>query len=262
MVNNIVFMSNEGLLYFKTNFDNYLELYKELNVDEINQELVSKGFINKTDLLFKFEPLLHEGNSDLPNNEMFLLNIKNIYGNLSNINLYQALNEGFWCSMYHTYYADHLTNYITSNYNKKSINENIKSSVLFMHGTKRSLIVNNLSRYWWLGYYLIDEANKENPYHILEFYTSTGDITGKSMITFSSNLLNNKEVLFGVLLGIKKSIELGYIKNSRSHYVEIIKELNITSATTILDLYTRDEIIRKTCNYFNSNYGSTRSAEK
>src|SRR5699024_3111890 len=122
---------------------------------------------------------------------------------------------------------EHLFDYINTNKDKKNFENSLKGSVVFTHGNNRSLIVQNLARMWWLGYYLYDEDNNKNPYELLDFYTDSGDIVGRSNVFFSSNLTSNKNLRHGIIDGIKELVELGIIEHQRKYYTNINKYFNI-----------------------------------
>ncbi len=62
---------------------------------------------------------------------------------------------------------------------------------------RRSLIVNTISKYWWVGRTLYDE-NSENPWKLLEYFKS--DYSTRTLILLSSSYANNHKI-------IKKTIE-------------------------------------------------------
>ena len=152
--------------------------------------------------------------------------------------------------MYNLYYWEDIMEYININKDRKTFKNGFKSSMVFTQGNKRSLIVQNLSSLWWLGYYLYDDSNIDNPYELLDFYTDTKDIVGKSTVFFSSNLTNNKNLTFGIIEGIKYLADLDVIENKRYYYVEVNKYFNIVGGVRLLDFMSRNEVKKETIEYF------------
>lgn len=238
---NIKYCTDDFLEEFKTNFDSYISMYIDKNGEKISEVFNSKE-IKEGKVEFEYKPLKTYKNSSNPERD----NIKIIYESLNHLTPVQASQEKLWVAMYNTYYIDHLFNYIDSNKDEKNFETRLKGSVVFTHGVNRSLIVQNLSRMWWLGYYLYDENNKENPYELLDFYTSIGDIVGRSTVFFSSNLTANKNLRFGIIEGIRELVEVGHIKHQRVHYTNINKYFNLLGGVKILDIMSRDRVKNKT----------------
>lgn len=226
---------------YKANFAKYLNSYKEKDKESILKIFNSK-YIKTSNLKFKYKPLKTRVNSDNPERD----NIKIIYETFNMLTPAEATQEKFWTAMYNIYYLDHLFDYIDKYKNSNNLDSKIKSSIVFTHSKKRSLIVHNLSRLWWLGYYLYDKDNKDNPYHLLDFYTNSSDIIGKSTIFFSSNIASNKNIRLGILEGIKELTEEKIIENKRKYYTEISKYFNLIGGLIILDFFSREEIKNET----------------
>ncbi|MEQ3457330.1 DUF6339 family protein [Enterococcus cecorum] len=73
----------------------------------------------------------------------------------------------------------------------------IKARTIFTRSKKRSLMMNNLSILWWIAYYTYDKK-QDNPYYYTEFFVRN-QYQGDAIAFFSSNILSNKEMVFGIL---------------------------------------------------------------
>ena len=237
-MNKIVYVTDEFLNFYRANFDSILIHYKNKDVVEINRifdgnYLEGKETFNYTEL-----------ETDIDKN-IESENIKRVYESLKHLNIAQASDERLWVAMYHKYYLNDMFAYIDKYKDHKNFDRSLRSSVLYTHGKQRSKIVQNISRYWWLGHHLYDKSNKD-PFHLLSFYSETGDVIGKSVSFISSNFNNNKDLTLGIVSGIQKLVKEEIITNSRKYYVEVSKNFNILGATQILDIMTRQEAERLT----------------
>lgn len=246
----IKFCTDDFLEEFKTNFDNYIDMYLNKDVDKIKEIFSDPKNIKTSNMTFNFIPLKTNKTSKNPERD----NIKLVFKSLNELEERHAVQEKLWTAMYNTYYLDHLLDYIDNNINHKNIKQKIKGSILFTQGKKRSQIVQNLSRMWWLGYYLYDDENRENPYWLLDYYTKDKDIIGRSTVFFSSNLTNNKNLRLGIIEGIKELEDEGKLKSyDRYYYVNTSKHLNLLGSVTVLDIMDREEVKEKTKEYLLDN---------
>lgn len=232
----IKYFDDEFLEYYKVNFDGYLDMYRSKDVDLIKENF--EDHILEGSIEFDYVELKTSKNSNNPERD----NIKIIYESLKDLTPAQASQEKLWAGMYNTYYLEHLVDYIKRYENHKDFSSKLKGSIVYTSGSNRGILVQNIARLWWLGYYLYDDSNKENPYEYLDFYTDTKDIIGKSTAYFSSNITANKNILFGTLEAIKELVEEGVIENKREYYVAANKHLNIIGAVKLLDMMTKDDV--------------------
>lgn len=240
----IKYCTDEFLEEFKANFEAYIPMYINNDIEKISEVFNSQN-IKEGNFQFEYKEIKTSKTSSNPERD----NIRNVYETLKDLTPVQASQEKLWVPMYNTYYIHHLFDYININKDKKNFESGLKGSVIFTQGNNRSLIVQNLSRMWWLGYYLYDEDNKKNPYELLDFYTDSGDIVGKSTVFFGSNLTSNKNLRHGILDGIKELVELNIIKNERKYYTNINKYFNIVGGIKILDFMSREKIKNETMEY-------------
>lgn len=240
----IKYCSDDFLEIFKTNFDYYIDLYINKDIDGLDS-LFNIENIREGNIEIDYTPLKTTNECVNPEKE----NIKIIYDTLKQLTPVQASQEKLWVAMYNTYYREHLFDYIDQNINHKNFDTKLKSSIIFTSSQSRSLIVQNIARMWWLGYYLYDEENKKNPYSLLDFYTDSTDIIGRSTIFFSSNFVNNINLRLGIVEGIKELVECKIIKQEREYYKEITKYFNLIGGVRILDFMTREEVKLETIDF-------------
>lgn len=232
----IKYFDDEFLEYYKVNFDGYLDLYRSKDINLIKETFSENTLEGSVE--FDYVELKTSENSDNPERD----NIKIVYESLKHLTPAQASQEKLWAGMYNSYYLNHLLDYIERYEKHKDFPSKLKGSIVYTSGSNRGILVQNIARLWWLGYYLYDESNKENPYIYLDFYTDTKDIIGKSTAYFSSNITANKNILFGSLDAIKELVEEGVIENKRDYYVEANKHLNIMGAVKLLDMMAKDDV--------------------
>lgn len=240
----IKYCTDEFLQAFKVNFDKYIYIYKNKDKSELDK-LFNNKYVKEGNIEFDYVPLKTSENSRNPEKE----NIKIIYESLKELTPVQAIQEKLWVAMYNTYYQDHIFDYVDSIVGNKNFEKRLKSSIIYTWGPNRSKIVQNIARMWWLGYYLYDEENEQNPYELLDFYTNSTDIVGKSTVFFSSNLTNNSNLTLGILDGIRELIEAEIIENKRTYYTEINKYFNLVGGVRMLDFMSREEVKEETIDY-------------
>lgn len=248
-MNKIKYCTDDFLEEYRTNFDRYFELYEKKDKEGLDAIFNNPENIKESDLEFEYKPLVLASESENPERD----NIKIVFNSLKDLEIKHAMQEKLWVAMYNTYYQDHIFDYIDQTKHYKLFYSKLRGSLIFYRGRKRSQIIHNLSRFWWLGYYLYDEENKENPYWLLDFYTSTGDIIGRSTMFFSSSLTNNKDLRLGIVEGIKELTEAREIVFDRYHYINTNRYLNLIGSVKILDLMSREEAKKLTKEYIRNN---------
>lgn len=253
----VVYFTDNFLIQYKTRLNDLSDLYLGGNKEKINQIFEESEQFKDTGVKFKYKKLLTKENCNLGDEERTRENIKTIYSSLKHLTPTQAKDERLWAAMYNKYYLDSLLEYADNKKLSDKFLQNLKSEIFFTHGIKRSLIVQGISKLWWLGYYLYDDKH-DNPYHLIDFFTES-DITGKSTAYFSSSIVSNKNISFGIIEGIKSSVSFGYITNKRIYYTEILKYLNIKGAIIVLDIYTREEIKEIVIRFFRD-YSNSKDA--
>lgn len=231
----LLYVSDVFLSKFKSDFySEYLELYKNERKEDLKEifNVDNSNTILKSSTTFNYQPLISENNS-----EDTLENVKRLYESLKKISNTEAENEKLWVGLSNTYYLD----YHVEQLNKASNDKGIASRSHFTQGSKRALVLNNLSLLWWLAYYTYDENNKTNPYESTEFLVENST-RGDLMIFLSSNIVSNKNIILGILDGLKVLKEKQNLRLNRYAYSNSNKLLNQIGGTKILDVLSRKEV--------------------
>ena len=229
----IAYFSENSLGEYTVKFSEIEKLYFDNDKDEIENLLFQKIKFEKGEV-FSFVPLKTDGDFE----KLIFENAKIIHKSLGKISSIIAMQEKFWLGMLNYYYIDYVFAY--ANFYAKKEKSSIKSTILFQHGNKRSLLMNILSRLWWASYFLVDEES-EAPYELLEFFMRNA-FPSKMVIFFSSNFTTNPKMARGIISGIKKIVESGIIKDKREVYVKVTSTFNIMGGVRILDMLTEHEV--------------------
>ncbi|MDZ5589511.1 DUF6339 family protein [Enterococcus cecorum] len=116
----------------------------------------------------------------------------------------------------------------------------IKARTIFTRSKKRSLMMNNLSILWWIAYYTYDKK-QDNPYYYTEFFVHN-QYQGDAIAFFLSNILSNKEMVFGILDALIELEQKNIIKINRYAFTNSNKILNQIGGVRIIDMLSREEI--------------------
>ncbi len=111
---------------------------------------------------------------------------------------------------------------------------------------RRSLTFHGLAKLWWIGKYTYDER-REDPFEITAYICR--DLATFSMYLFSSNVMSSQSVRMGIFTAILDMEKAGH-PIRRNTFNEIIKYFNILGGTSILDLFTEEEIYEKAMKQF------------
>lgn len=240
----IKYCSADFLIYYKSKFESeFLPLY--LSEDKKTLEsLFNETVVIKGDLDFNFQSIFNV--DDFEDNKTYMIkNIKIIHSTLSELTRTQATKEELWFTMIHTYFLDYLMSYVKSIKNKKNVSQLIKNAIFFNHGNVRSLVVNDIARYWWIGERTYDENCVDNHYWLTEYFTEA-DAKGKAIAFFSSKFTNNREIALGIIEGVKEVAQGGKIRNRKETYSYVNEHFNYVGGVRVLDIMTRDQIRRET----------------
>lgn len=235
-------MRDDALTYFKANVQYNCRNY--LNLD--NHWIFEKYTEGSPFLEFKLEVPNFELDmtSERPENTDYN-NVKILYSALKGISDTQASDERFWAGLSHGDLWDFMQ------YRCKLTNENITenkvlTNFFFNYGNKRSLIVNPLSRLWWVGRLIFDETSS-NPYRALEYMKI--DFGTKVLSLFSSNYTNNPVITRAVLSAII-DLENNGNKIGRNDYLEIIRYVNVLGGIIVLDYLSEVELKNKIIKHY------------
>lgn len=235
-MNNLVYVTDEFLDEYKTNFDSkYLSLYKSGNIEQIKRIFNDSNNILKSNKEFKYTPLKFESR----NSNIALENIKIITDSLEDLTPVEAENEKLWIALENTYYLDYHLDQLSL---IKGVNrdKSIKGRTVFTQGRKRSLMMNNLSLLWWIGYYTIDYTCSD-PYFYTKYFVEDS-YRGDALVYMSSNIVSNKEIVIGTLQAIKQLVEEEKMIRNRYSFTNANKILNQVGGVRIIDTLTRDEV--------------------
>lgn len=227
----IKYVSDKFLDDFKTNFEHkYEDFYRNEDIKSIKNIFNDSRNVVESSTKFKYEELKNEDK-----NENFAIeNIKRIWRSLGHISIEEAENEKMWVALENTYYLNYHMNQL-----KKY--GSIKGATVFTQGRKRSLFMNNIAMLWWLAYYTIDKENPNNQFHLTEFIVRK-PYRGDIIALFSSNITANKNIILGMLDGIKELSDKKIIEVNRYAYTNSNKILNQICGVKILDMLSRNEI--------------------
>lgn len=167
-------------------------------------------------------------------------NVKTIYTNLKFLTNEQASDNRFWTGLTHL-------NFWKFMYDRWEVKEkgqtlkNIKGRyfINMANSHRRSLIVNTISKYWWIGRKLYDESLEE-PFYFLKYFES--DYSTKSHNLLSSSYANNDEIIkytVESLIELEEEIERGL---TRAEFRNIMRYLNILGGISVLDYFSKDEL--------------------
>lgn len=104
---------------------------------------------------------------------------------------------------------------------------------------RRSLIVNTISKYWWVGRTLYDE-NSENPWKLLEYFKS--DYSTRTLILLSSSYANNHKIIkktIESLINLERKIGRNL---TRREYRDSLSYINILGGINVLDYFDKEEL--------------------
>lgn len=233
----IIYVSDHFLNIFKSRFkEEYLNLYLDNKKESLIDVFSDTENITGTKIEFKYTPLKLESK----NVGVTLDNIKIIRESLGFLTPTEAAQEKLWIAMLNNYYIDYhmdQLSMITSNQERS-----IESRTVFTQGSKRSLMQNNLSVLWWIGYYTYDK-DADNPYHLTEFFVKDS-YRGNAIAYFSSNIVSNKNIILASLEAIRDLVNEDIIKETRYAYTQTNKLLNQIGGVSLIDALSREEIYR------------------
>lgn len=250
----LYFLKEDALYQLKSNTE-----YNEKNYSSDSNDWVYDYFGKDYDPFLEFK---HE----IPDFEMFMdsdhpegtdaRNAQILYTALKDITNSQATDERLWSGLAHGQLWKYMQYRLkTSSRNLNS--ESIKSNFFFKQGPNRSLIVNTLSRLWWVAKQTYDENNTENPFHLMRFFEK--DLPGKTLSIFSRNFTNNPKII-QALLEAMLSLEDHNIKITRAQFLSLVKYVNMLGGVFILDYLSKEELEYKIIKHYKSIYKSKQYA--
>ena len=189
-----------------------------------------------------FEFVLSDGGSQKGADEVE--NTIRLYSAMKDISDTQATDERLWAGLCHGDFWD----FMHRRWQGQPGQHQPEAAVLnryFMKsksGLRRSLFLNTLSRYWWIGRLTYDESRRE-PFELTRYFEK--DFATKSLIIFSSNFTGSRPVLHGLLEALIAMEQDNGQRSRRNDYYEAANFLNVYGGTHILDYFEKDEIREK-----------------
>lgn len=194
---------------------------------------------------FELAPL----DADFESGEIDFHNTKILYKNLNFLTPRQAADERFWAGLCHEAFYDYVRR--RWKYDKKrTFSEEdtitqIKSRFFFKSGSRESILVNTLSKYWWARYIFSDEQLN---------IIGTRDFYSKIFYILSRSFIGNRTLCNGFIKFLKYFKERDIKLDSEVHIRPAISELNKRGGAVILDCLTEDEIASIMIEYVEKNY--------
>lgn len=170
-------------------------------------------------------------------------NVKTVYSNLKFLTNEQASDNRLWTGITHLNFWEFMHNRWEVGEKGQNAN-NIKGRYFIEMSSsyRRSLIVNTISKYWWVGKKLYDE-DADDPFYLLKYFES--DYSTRTFNLLSSSFANNDEIIrFTVesLVELEQEIERRLV---RKEYIEIMRYLNILGGINVLDYFIKMEFKEK-----------------
>lgn len=233
----IYYMRQEILENLKNNIDSNIENYRKDSNNWIEEKYQSP-FLEYRTVVEDFELIFDPkdvGSSDMEN-------VKILHSNLRFLSKTEASDERLWAGLTHSVFWD----FMNKRWSTRPVKE--KKDILnryFVAGdssSKKSLLLNTIARYWWVGELIYDENNREDPYHLIEVFR--GDFTTSVHTFFTSNFTSNFNIVKGVLKPLLdyKEANKGF---SRDQFRATIRNANLIGGSYLLDYLSAEEIESK-----------------
>lgn len=181
-------------------------------------------------------------------------NVKIIYSNLRFLTNEQASDARFWTGLTHLNFWGFMHNRWEVQEKKQTL-KNIggRYFIGLNNSHRRSLIINIISKYWWVGRKLYNE-DSDDPFDLLKYFQL--DYTTKTHTLFSSNFTNNDEIIRFVIEGfIDLEKEIGR-RLTRVEFRELLVYLNILGGINLLDYFSKDELKNRIKDNFHKKIGT------
>lgn len=230
-------LTEEGLELLEHNIAANINHYQKQSNEWIYEFLGDEGYIKEFHTeVPDFELKVNKGDSSNADIE----NVKTIYSNLKFLTNEQASDPGFWTGIIHLNFWGFMYNRWEVKEKEQSL-KNIEGRYFISaaNSHRRSLIINIISKYWWVGRKLYNE-DADDPFNLLQFFKS--DYTTKSHTLFSSSYANNDEIIRFIIEGlIELEEEIGRIL-TRIEFRKVLVYLNILGGINVLDYFSKEEL--------------------
>ncbi len=240
----LYYMRQEILEDLKNNIAHNIHKYRE----ESNQWIMEKyenPFLEYKRTVEDFELLFDPKDVSVSDME----NVKILHSNLRFLTRTEAADERLWAGMSHSVLWDFMRERWS---NRPAKEEKDIGNRYFLTGgssNRRALVMNTISRYWWIGELIYDEDNSKEPYYLIEVFSD-------NFITYvhtflSSSFTSNINIVKGVLRPMLEYKEVNG-SLSREEFQAIIRYANLIGGSYLLDYLSTEEIEEKISSYIES----------
>lgn len=233
----LYYMRQEILEDLKNNIAHNIENYS----NESNQWIIDQyenPFLEYKKTVDDFELLVDikdVGSSDMEN-------VRILHSNLKFLTKSEAADERLWTGLTHSVFWNFMKERWSSRPSKEEKQIGNRYFLTGGSSNRRALLMNTISRYWWIGELIYDEDNIKNPYYLIEVFR--GDFTTNVHTLLSSNFTSNTNILKGVLRPMLEYKEVNG-SLSREEFQAIIRYANLIGGSYLLDYLSREEIEEK-----------------
>lgn len=161
----------------------------------------------------------------------------------------EAADERLWTGLTHSVFWNFMKERWSSRPSKEEKHIGNRYFLTGGSSNRRALLMNTISRYWWIGELIYDEDNIKNPYYLIEVFR--GDFTTNAHTLLSSNFTSNTNILKGVLRPMLEYKEVNG-SLSREDFQAIIRYANLIGGSYLLDYLSTEEIEEKICLYIDN----------
>lgn len=240
----LYYMRQEILEDLKNNIAHNIENYS----NESNQWIIDQyenPFLEYKKTVDDFELLVDPkdvGSSDMEN-------VRILHSNLKFLTKSEAADERLWTGLTHSVFWNFMKERWSSRPSKEEKQIDNRYFLTGGSSNRRALLMNTISRYWWIGELIYDEDNIKNPYYLIEVFR--GDFTTNVYTLLSSNFTSNTNILKGVLRPMLEYKEVNG-SLSREEFQAIIRYANLIGGSYLLDYLSTEEIEEKICLYIDN----------
>lgn len=240
----LYYMRQEILEDLKNNIAHNIENYS----NESNQWIMNQyenPFLEYKKTVDDFELLVDPkdvGSSDMEN-------VRILHSNLKFLTKSEAADERLWTGLTHSVFWNFMKERWSSRPSKEEKQIGNRYFLTGGSSNRRALLMNTISRYWWIGELIYDEDNIKNPYYLIEVFR--GDFTTNVHTLLSSNFTSNTNILKGVLRPMLEYKEVNG-SLSREEFQAIIRYANLIGGSYLLDYLSTEEIEGKICLYIDN----------
>ncbi len=238
----IKYLTDEGLSYLKTSFNEHLQYYIDNKHDELLELLNSKEYL--LDSAYEIDDFTNKLVFLEDTDAADLENIKIVYDAMKDIPDFVMMDDRFWAAINHTFMWD----YIRRRRKEEAFSKGVKDQKEAIynsffthtrHGKKRGTFVNCVSRLWWAGRLTYESGNDDKYYLTAELCKKGFPST---IVPFSSSNIMGREETRRALLSVVMELRKKGIDVKRDDIFAGIRYLNLYAGITIIDMISYDEL--------------------